>query len=115
MNRFIWGNWRGETVLGNNGCPCLTEYSTTFKIDNVQFDAQFSDLSAVVYVYHDNRRVVKIDSKKIMITPDEAEKLIETELCKNSYFQDFVKQTLLGKLEFLKETLCQKLLANSEN
>lgn len=112
---IIFGNWQEEIVYDNHGCPCRTDYRTTFTIDGVRFTAETNDLLRHIDVYHNASYVVTVYNYEKPITTDTAAKLIKAELRNNPHFQRAVKEQVFARLAKLNETLCQELLTSGDD
>lgn len=109
---IVFNCWQEEIIYDDHGCPCVTQFRTTFTIGGVQFSAEFYDLSRAVRVYHNIQLVVTVyhDTK---LTTYTAEELIKAELHNNSYFQKFARDKMFERLGNLNRSLYEKLLGDA--
>ena len=108
--KIIFEPWREEVICDNHGCPCRTDYLTTFKVGGVQFVAQCTNHLCDVDIYHEYHHVTNISGNK-NLTYVGVEKLIEAEFVKESPLKDYWREV---QKEYLKQ-VGEKLLHEGLN
>ena len=110
---IIFEPWREEVIRDNHGCPCRTDYLTTFKVGGVNFSALFANLARVVDIYHGYHHVtgVRVDKRSTA----EVEKLIKAEFAKDGALKEYWQKAQAEYLKQVGEKLLHEVLSNDDS